>query len=178
MFFLSVPLPWANSINLPSAGPVPVPSATAIFRLQRLLLLKNILSAKLNAGLDALYNEQPERAITLRDTMPANSLDRQTLTWAIAVSGIREITSHQFRKVMNELKNWPGKSIIYRNLERALVRENPSPQQVIALFADRKPITTDSMAILGAALLIQAGQRCPCAGHHSPVVAHSQAGQG
>lgn len=162
----------ANSITLPSEGPMPLTRPFAAtpkpgvnpFADSDVLVSgivhpdKNTLSEKLKAGLAALVAGQAEEAIALGERMPANSLDRKTLTWAIAVSDIKEIPSLQFHKALSELKNWPGKSIIQYNFERALAREDsqaqqPPPQQIIAYFSDRKPVTADGMAILGAALI-------------------------
>lgn len=169
--FSLCPASWANSVSLPPTGPIPlvhpfmaIPkpvanpfSDSSIPATDMIHPGNSILSAGLKTGLDALYNKQIDRAAALRDTMPVNSLDRNTLTWAIAVSDIKEIPSVQFQKAIDELKHWPGQSIIRRNFERALAREDNSPQEIIALFANRKPATADGMAILGAAL-IQSGQ--------------------
>ena len=63
------------------------------------------VSADLRDGLDALSNRDAAAAIVARDRLPAGSLDRHILTWAIAVSGQRGVPSWEIANAQRELKN-------------------------------------------------------------------------
>lgn len=161
----------AKSLKLPLKGPIPVPrpfaaipkpgpnpfSNSAAPGAGVVHVDESKVSDKLKAGLDALGNKQLATAIALRNDMPENTFDRNTLTWAIVVSAIQGIPGSEFQKAMKELKNWPGQALIRRNFERALASEGHSPKKIIAYFASMPPETADGMAILGEAL-IQNGQ--------------------
>lgn len=161
----------AKSLKLPLKGPIPVPrpfaaipkpgpnpfSNSAAPGAGVVRVDESKVSDRLKAGLDALGNKQLATAIALRNDMPENTFDRNTLTWAIVVSAIQGIPSSEFQKAMKELKNWPGQALIRRNFERALASEGHSPKKIIAYFASMPPETADGMAILGEAL-IQNGQ--------------------
>lgn len=117
----------------------------------------NVANESLKAGLNALYAQQAEQAITIRNTMPKDSLDRHILTWAIGVSGVKGIPSSEITTAMLEPKNWPGAKVMRRNFERALVNEANTPQAIINGFGNNTPITTQGMAALCEAL-IKSGQ--------------------
>ena len=117
----------------------------------------NVTTESLKAGLNALYAQQAEQAITIRNGMPKDSLDRHILTWAIGVSGVKGIPSFEITAAMQELKNWPGAKVMRRNFERALVNEANTPQTIINGFGNNTPITTQGMAALCEAL-IKSGQ--------------------
>ncbi|RCL00956.1 MAG: soluble lytic murein transglycosylase [Candidatus Tokpelaia sp. JSC188] len=113
---------------------------------------------RLKAGLKALGDKQLAKAIALRNSIPKNSFNRNTLTWAIAISAIEGIPSSELEKALKELKNWPGEFLIRCNFERALANEKHAPERIIDYFAITHPNTADGMAILGEAL-IQSGQK-------------------
>ncbi|WP_337181756.1 transglycosylase SLT domain-containing protein [Shinella sp.] len=110
-------------------------------------------SADLRAGLDALSNRDPISAITARDRLPADSLDRHILTWAIAVSGQQGVPSWEIAQAQRELKGWPGLKALRAHSERALARENPTATDVLAAFGTTRPETAEGAIVLSRALV-------------------------
>ena len=92
--------------------------------------------SRLKSGLDALGSGNAARARSVRDALPANSLDRAILAWAIAVSGDSNVPSTDIAQAARELQGWPGMATLRNNSERALHRENPGPQAVLRAFGD------------------------------------------
>lgn len=175
MVFISITLPttiFAQHLSLPISAPIPVqrpsPSATKpllapLDKANKSLTdlaqskVKPIANSDLKAGLDALYNNHADLAIAMREAMPNNSLDRHILTWAIGVSGVKNIPSDEILKTANELKNWPGTTQMRRNFERALASEPKNASIIIAEFDTVTPLTAQGMTSLGLAY-IETGQ--------------------
>ncbi len=111
------------------------------------------VNADLRAGLDALSNRDAAAAIIARDRLPADSLDRHILTWAIAVSGQRGVPSWEIAAAQRELKGWPGLKALRRHSERALARENPPTADVLAAFGTTRPETAEGAIVLSRALV-------------------------
>ncbi|MCA1438914.1 lytic transglycosylase domain-containing protein [Ensifer sp. IC4062] len=126
------------------------------------------IDADLKTGLDALSNRQPAKAIAVRDGMRSETLERHTLTWAIAVSGQRGIPSYEIAEAQRELQGWPGLKSLRAHSERALYRENPPAADVIAAFGATRPETAEGAIILARALAAQ-GQKIVAARHLSAV---------
>ena len=116
-----------------------------------------VVNGSLKSGLDALYSKQAASAISIRNNMPRNSLDRHILTWAIGVSGVPGIPSSEIFNAAQELHDWPGMTAMRRNSERALASEMNSPQAIISGFGNYTPVTAQGMAALGGAL-VETGQ--------------------
>ncbi|MGD9477164.1 transglycosylase SLT domain-containing protein [Shinella sp. G-2] len=110
-------------------------------------------SAELREGLDALSNRDGAAAIAARNRLPADSLDRHILTWAIAVSGQRGVPSWEIAAAQNELKGWPGLKALRGHSERALARENPPVADVLAAFGTTRPETAEGAIVLSRALI-------------------------
>lgn len=110
-------------------------------------------SAELREGLDALSNRDAAAAIVARNRLPADSLDRHILTWAIAVSGQRGVPSWEIAAAQRELKGWPGLKALRANSERALSRENPPAGDVLAAFGTTRPETAEGAIVLCRALM-------------------------
>lgn len=106
---------------------------------------------RLRSGLDALAARQAAQALSIRDTMRADTLDRHILTWAIAVSGQSQVPSGEIVKARRELQGWPGLSGLRRYLERALHRENAPAAVVLAELGDTQPETPEGAAALARA---------------------------
>ncbi|ASY62167.1 Soluble lytic murein transglycosylase precursor [Sinorhizobium sojae CCBAU 05684] len=121
-------------------------------------------SAELKAGLDALSDRQPEKAIAVRNGMRVGTLDRHILTWAIAVSGQRGVPSVEIAEAQRELEGWPGLKSLRAHSERALYRENPPAADVIAAFGATRPETAEGAIILARALTAE-GRTAEAAGH-------------
>ena len=81
--------------------------------------------ALLKSGLDALAAGDIAGARAVRDALPANSLDRHILAWAIALYGGDKVPSGEIADAAKMLPNWPGTIALRKNSERALYRENP-----------------------------------------------------
>ncbi|KEG19973.1 hypothetical protein H710_00569 [Bartonella bacilliformis Ver097] len=108
---------------------------------------------QLKFGLDSLSKNNITQAITLRNMMAKNSLNRHILTWAIGTSNQTNIPSSELFNALNELKEWPGIALIQGNAERAFVNETNSAQKIIQKFSNRLPITAQGMAAFTEALI-------------------------
>jgi soluble lytic murein transglycosylase len=118
----------------------------------------NATASGLKNGLDALSKDDVAKARTTRDRMADNSLDFRILTWAIAVSGAEGVPSSEIASAAYTLKGWPGLKSLRKHSERALYRENATPQQIIAAFGNTTPETSEG-AIALARALVAAGQK-------------------
>ncbi|WP_442578418.1 lytic transglycosylase domain-containing protein [Mesorhizobium sp. ASY16-5R] len=105
-------------------------------------------SAQLKAGLDALSSGDVLAARVIRDSLPASSLDRHILAWAIALKGGKLVPSADIAAAAETLRSWPGAEAFRRNSERALLREQPAPQVVIKAFGGTPPQTAAGAIIL------------------------------
>lgn len=110
------------------------------------------VSGSLQSGLDALGKKDQKRARAIRNGMQKNSQDRHILTWAIAQSGLNDVPSSEIAMAMSELKSWPGLTTLRYRWEKALLRENPSANVVIAAFGNAAPKTAEGAIILTRAL--------------------------
>ncbi|TGP57042.1 lytic transglycosylase domain-containing protein [bacterium M00.F.Ca.ET.230.01.1.1] len=104
--------------------------------------------AQLKSGLDALAANNIAGARNARDTLPATSLDRHILAWAIALYGSDQVPSGEIADAAKMLPGWPGTIALRKNSERALHRENPPPQVVVQAFGRSQPLTPEGVIIL------------------------------
>jgi soluble lytic murein transglycosylase len=125
---------------------VAVPDAGVIAARGRVHLLKS--------GLAALTSGNISGARGIRDYLPADSLDRRILAWAIAMDGGRDIPSGDIARAAVALSGWPGGMTMRRNSERALYREDPAPQAVVAAFGQSQPQTLDGVILLTRAYTV------------------------
>jgi soluble lytic murein transglycosylase len=165
----AVPLPLSRPTSTASAAEafVPVPRAPSAFTamtdggitgaIPRSTATVSV--AALKDGLDALTNRDPVRAIAVRDAMRDNTLDRHILTWAIALSTQKGIPSYEIARAQQELQGWPGLTGLRASSERALYRENPDPNDVLAAFGKTTPETTEGTLILARALVAKGDPR-------------------
>ncbi|MEX0955526.1 MAG: lytic transglycosylase domain-containing protein [Rhizobiaceae bacterium] len=105
----------------------------------------------LRSGLDALKKGDLNAARQARNNLPGDSLDHKIMSWAIALSGARDITSGEIRAAARELSGWPGLSQLRRNAERALYAENPSPDAVVRALGGEQPRTFEGVIVLARA---------------------------
>ena len=117
------------------------------------------ISGSLKGGLDALSDGDTSRARAIRNGMPKDALDQHVLAWAIAVSGAKGVPSVEIATAAHSLKGWPDLSGLRRHSERALYRENPSPQQIITAFGDTRPETAEGAIALTRALVASGKKR-------------------
>ena len=104
--------------------------------------------AQLKSGLDALAANNIVGARNARDTLPATSLDRHILAWAVALYGGSQVPSGEIADAAKMLPGWPGTIALRKNSERALYRENPPPQVVVQVFGRSQPLTPEGVIIL------------------------------
>ncbi|HCD84009.1 MAG TPA: lytic transglycosylase, partial [Agrobacterium sp.] len=144
----SVPLPYVkpNAPTVPAFMPASPEITGAIPRLNR-----PDDAGQLKAGLDALSSRDAARAIALRNAMPTGSLDRHILSWAIAVSGQKDVPSAEIAAAQRELTGWPGAATLRANSEKALYREDPPASQVLAAFGSSRPETAEGTVVLAKA---------------------------
>lgn len=107
----------------------------------------------LKSGLDALGARDVAQARAIRDAMPGSTLDHHILTWAIALSGLSSVPSSDILAASDELAGWPGLGALPGLAERALYREKPSPERVLALMGDKTPETVNGAIMLARAWL-------------------------
>ncbi len=111
------------------------------------------VNSDLKSGLDALSDNNPLQALSIRDRMGRGTLDRHILTWAIAVSGQKGIPSSEIAAAAQELRGWPGLAKLRAYSERALYDENPGPTSILSAFGQTAPETTSGAMILSRALV-------------------------
>ena len=104
--------------------------------------------ATLADGLAALTAKRIDDARNLRDSLPADSLDRHILDWAIALKGGDGVPSAEIARTARDLPGWPGMEILRRNSERALLKESPAPEAVLRAFGKLAPQTPEGAIIL------------------------------
>jgi len=152
--------PAANDIPVPAARPRALPASEAAQIDPQVTAgiatpdnpAQPAASGDLKSGLDALYAKNVALARATRDAMPP-SLDKDILTWAIALSGYDGVPSADIAAAANALPGWPGLSTLRANSERALLRENPPANLVIAAFGATPPQTPEGAVILARARL-------------------------
>ena len=107
--------------------------------------------AALKSGLDALAAKDIATARAIRDGLPAISLDRHVLAWAIALYGGDQVPSGDIAATAEMLPGWPGMIALRRNSERAIYRENPDAGTVVKAFGGSQPLTREGVVLLARA---------------------------
>jgi soluble lytic murein transglycosylase len=110
----------------------------------------------LRIGLEALERADIGDALAARDQLPPGSIERQALTWAIASSGASDVSSADIAAAQKELGNWAAAAALKVQLERALYREDVSPERLEALLGDAEAATPEG-TILRARALVATG---------------------
>jgi soluble lytic murein transglycosylase len=127
----------ARVAGVPEAGPMEAPADIS----------------RLKEGLDALSSGSAIQARVIRESLPKGSLDRDILTWAIALDGGKDVPSGEIADASRELAGWPGMDALRRNAEEALFRENPPPAAVVKAFGGTPPRTPDGLILLARSWL-------------------------
>ncbi|MHC1549623.1 lytic transglycosylase domain-containing protein [Phyllobacterium sp. K27] len=109
------------------------------------------IAGSLKSGLDAIASGDVQRAVGIRNGLPAQALDRHILTWAIGLSNAPGLPSSEIANAAAELPGWPGMATFRNNSERALYKENPAPSVVIRAFGNTAPQTVEGVIILARA---------------------------
>ncbi|TGP21581.1 MULTISPECIES: lytic transglycosylase domain-containing protein [unclassified Mesorhizobium] len=133
-----------GSVDVRVTAAIPVPEAHASGETQP----SPASIAQLKSGLDALAANNIAGARNARDTLPATSLDKHILAWAIALYGGGQVPSGEIADAAKMLPGWPGTIALRKNSERALYRENPPPQIVVQAFGRSQPLTPEGVMIL------------------------------
>ncbi|AZO70734.1 MULTISPECIES: lytic transglycosylase domain-containing protein [unclassified Mesorhizobium] len=133
-----------GSVDVRVTAAIPVPEAYASGETQP----SPASIAQLKSGLDALAANNIAGARNARDTLPATSLDKHILAWAIALYGGGQVPSGEIADAAKMLPGWPGTIALRKNSERALYRENPPPQIVMQAFGRSQPLTPEGVMTL------------------------------
>lgn len=150
---VGVPLPSSRAAAISQRATVDAPSYETTGVVPRIAPISGIaLDGALKNGLDALSAKDAAAALAIRERI-SDPLDRHILTWAIGVSGLPGIPSGTIAAAQRELKGWPGLSLFRANSEKAMLREGPPPQTVIAAFGKTRPETPQGTIVLARALV-------------------------
>lgn len=117
------------------------------------------IKGSLKSGMTALTSKDVKRARAIRYGMKAGSLDRRILAWAIALSGRSGVTSGEVAEIQTQLPDWPGQATLRKNLERAIVRETPSPSPLIRAFGNSTPTSLEGAIALAKAHLAKGNKK-------------------
>ncbi|MEX6507132.1 transglycosylase SLT domain-containing protein [Jiella sp. M17.18] len=156
-----VAIPAPNPFVTPAAD-VPVPTSSAAFTasiaaMPRIPASVTPQSGALKDGLQALSDGDTNTARSIREGLMPGSLDRQILTWAIALKGGPDVPAEEIAAAARELAGWPGLKTLRINSERALYNENRSASEVINAFRGSRPESPEGAMALARAY-IQVGQ--------------------
>ena len=148
----SGPLPFAAP-DQPAAGPLDRVTTSTARPQNPLDVLRpdEAEIARLREGLDALARGDIAGAKAIAEALPDSALDRHILQWAMAVSGEPAFGARDIAAAMTELAGWPGMTAARRNLERAVYREEPAPERVLALLGQTRPDTYEGTMALARA---------------------------
>jgi soluble lytic murein transglycosylase len=109
------------------------------------------IRGELKEGLQALSDRNPRKARGIREGMMPGSLDRNILTWAIALQGGSDVPAAEIALAARHLSGWPGMKTLRVNSEKALYREAPPAAEVIAAFRASEPESPEGAMALARA---------------------------
>ncbi len=151
------PLPFERPYASASAAAIDATIATGAIAGQAAVKAGQLATGgavtQLKNGLDALASGNLARARVVRDNLPANSLDRAILMWAIATSGADAVASGEIAEAAYALSGWPGMARLRASSEKAMYRENPGPRTVLSAFGNSQPQTIEGAILLARAHL-------------------------
>lgn len=147
---------FAQDVSLPSEAPLPQlrpflptnPVAAAASTLFGKVLNPTTDHVLFRKGIEALATRDIDAARKSRDGLKKGSVDQKLLTWAIALSGDRDVSSKEISDAIKQLNGWPGLNRLEVARERALYRENLMPDDVVEAFASIKPQTFEGLVML------------------------------
>lgn len=135
-----------GSVDVAATASIPTPDAPSAPGQAPTVPSSDI--TQLKSGLDALAANNIAAARNARDSLPAISLDRHILAWAVALYGGDKVPSGEIADAAKMLPGWPGTIALRKNSERALYRESPPPQVVTQAFGRSQPLTPEGVIIL------------------------------
>lgn len=145
-------------IPIPRRPPAEMPSGTSAFTASIAAMPRAVnpvrpVEGDLKNGLQALSDNNALRARAIREGMTPGSLDREILTWAIALTGGRDVPAIEIANAARTLAGWPGMKDLRINSEKAIWRENHGPREVLAAFANSTPESPQGAMALARAYL-------------------------
>ncbi len=111
-----------------------------------------VAALNLKTALDAISDNNFVQARKLRDGMKTGSLEHKTLSWALAYYAGMNLPSHEVAMAAQIVADWPGADKLRINSEKALVKEKPAPDEIIAAFGGTPPQSFDGALALARAL--------------------------
>jgi soluble lytic murein transglycosylase len=147
---------FAQGVSLPPEAPLPElrpflptnPVAAAASTLFGKVLNPTPDHVLFRKGIEALAARDIDAARKSRDGLKKGSVDQQLLTWAIALSGDRDVSSKEITEAIKQLNGWPGLNRLGAARERALYREDLSAKEVAEAFAGARPQTFEGLVML------------------------------
>lgn len=106
----------------------------------------------LKQGLDALTADDFITAMQIRDSLP-DGIDRQALSFAIAMSGLPGVPAVEIDRIRKDLKGWPGLDNLKRLEEHALFRDRNDAATVLGLLGTTQAETAEGSVAQVRALL-------------------------
>ncbi|MCQ0989036.1 lytic transglycosylase domain-containing protein [Jiella sp. LLJ827] len=147
--------PAIAAIPVPAPQPAAPQSATAftasIATLTPRLDPVRALHGELKEGLQALSDRNPTKARAIREGMAPGTLDRDILTWAIAVTGGDNVPAIEIAAAARSLTGWPGLKKLRINSEKAIYREKRPAREVLQAFSNSMPESPEGVMALARA---------------------------
>jgi soluble lytic murein transglycosylase len=78
-------------------------------------------------------------------------LDRKIVEWAVARAPNSPMSVARIQALRGTMKSWPDQDRLQLRAEQALIQSSPSPDELIAFFADERPMTQASRFALARA---------------------------
>lgn len=142
---------WAETA-LPEAAPLPfvrpaAPTAAFDALAAGTVAPRPNEQTALREALAALDRGDVTAAREVAGNMPATSIERLALIWAIASSGASDVSSWEILAARRSLRGWPGDATLQAHLERALYRERASPHLVRHLIGGDEARTPEGVIL-------------------------------
>jgi hypothetical protein len=106
----------------------------------------------LKLALQLLNDGNPAGALLAAYALPDRT-DIKIVDWLVATGGYPNIPSTTLADLRKQLPDWPAQQLLRLRYEQALVREQPSPAEVIRAIGDSKPASDDATIMLGNAYI-------------------------
>ncbi|MCD2471782.1 transglycosylase SLT domain-containing protein [Jiella sp. MQZ9-1] len=151
-----MPTPMPIEVPVPRQPPEQVPASTTAFTASIAGMRPSFdpvqpVQGELKDGLQALSDRNAVKARAIREGMTPGSLDRDILTWAIALTGGDDVPAIEIANAARSLRGWPGMKELRINSEKAIWRENRPAREVLAAFANSEPESPEGAMALARA---------------------------
>ncbi|WP_370196888.1 lytic transglycosylase domain-containing protein [Aurantimonas sp.] len=143
---------------LAQAAPAATPAGASAFTASIAAMTPRLgsvqpMRGELKDGLQALSDRNAQKARAIREGMVPGSLDRHILSWAIGLTGGKDVPAAEIARTATELASWPGTKTLRINSEKALYREQLPAGEVIRAFGNGKPESPEGAMALARAYL-------------------------